>query len=350
MERSAEVLNPKWGDLDGWWSRTVVPSKQFDCWRDFVIDAHLSWDIKPLACDGFPAFLRQGRFDGYRLIHLTAASGGVSGRRSRQEIAKDDEEYYNLLYVAEGALGLDFGSHRIRLDSGTFAMWDTTKPMEFDVIERLREVSFSVPKKRLHQVLARPEDYCGRLLRTSSGISRMFIDCLLALDTNFGELSSREASDVVDATTDMMVSTLMSKVALPVEAAHHKQFQHVMDFINRQIDNPCLTPRRVAREVGLSERQLFRLFATVGTTPSAWIRRQRLERCRQCLVSPASAHLSVLEVAVRWGFIDASVFSRSFRQEFGVSPRQLRSAAQAQAQAHVQTQPSRVFLPGSASV
>jgi transcriptional regulator GlxA family with amidase domain len=124
----------------------------------------------------------------------------------------------------------------------------------------------------------------------------------------------------------MMVAMLLSKARPQAATAHDRQLRHVTDWVARNIDNPCLAPARIAREVGLSERQLFRLFATVGTTPAVWLRKLRLERCRADLLSPSCAHLSVTDVASRWGFVDSSVFSRGFRQEFGVSPRQIRSA------------------------
>jgi AraC-like DNA-binding protein len=326
MAEQQAVIDSRWNDLDGWSSSSVEPSKQFNMWRDFVVDAHLFWDIKAPAHDRFPAFLRQGRFDGHRLIHLTAASGGVTGKRSRHEMAKDDEEFYNLLYIAEGKLGLDFGTHNIVLEPGTFAVWDTSRPLEFNVIEKLREISFSVPKKRVESDLLRPEDFCARVIQSKVGIAKLFVDCLQALESNFGELSKSEANDVLNATTEMMVAMLLSKARPQAATAHDRQLRHVTDWVARNIDNPCLAPARIAREVGLSERQLFRLFATVGTTPAVWLRKLRLERCRADLLSPSCAHLSVTDVASRWGFVDSSVFSRGFRQEFGVSPRQIRSA------------------------
>lgn len=319
----------RWSDPSHWSTNAITSSKQFQVWRDFVVNAHLFWDIGRLDCEEFPAFLRQGRHEGFRLIHLTAPSGGVKGRRTRHEIAKDDGELYTLLYVAEGSLGLDFGTHQIRVGPGTCAMFDTTRPMEFIIDDRLREISFSIPKSRLDNALPKPEQFCGRAMQCDSGISKLFISFLLGLEANFGELSGFEANEVVSATTEMMVAALMSKMERGAEAAaYQKRLQHVMDAINRQLENPFLTPRRVARDAGLSERQLFRLFASLGTTPAAWVRRRRLERCHQDLVSQASAHLSILEIAGQWGFVDASVFSRAFRQQFGISPRQLRPGAQ----------------------
>ena len=164
--------------------------------------------------------------------------------------------------------------------------------------------------------------------RATSGIGKLFIDCMLALEANFGELSNAEAGEVLDATMEMLVATLSAKVELPAQQrAFQVQLRQVMASINLQLDDPSLTPRRVAQASGISERHLYRLFAEAQTTPASWIRKRRLERCRHDLVSRNCQHLGILEVAARWGFFDSSSFCRMFRQEYGQSPRQVRTAA-----------------------
>ena len=325
MTYSSPVLNDHWRDLESWTTATVMPSKQFDHWRDFVVDAHLHWNIHSVPCDQFPAFIRQGRYEGFRLVHLTAARGGVIGRRSTREIAQDNEALYNLIYVAEGSQCLEFADHEIRLDPGTFALWDSTQPMNFNTGEGLRQITFSVPKKRLDDALPRSGEFCGHAMKATSGIGKLFIDCMLALETSFGELSNAEAGEVLEATTEMLVATLAAKVKLPEPRGFREQLQHVMAGINRQLDDPHLTPQRVACDNGMSERHLYRLFAEADTTPASWIRKRRLEQCRRDLVARSCAHLSIIDIAVRWGFFDSSSFCRMFRQEYGVSPKQIRS-------------------------
>ncbi|WP_236656569.1 helix-turn-helix transcriptional regulator [Streptacidiphilus jiangxiensis] len=78
-----------------------------------------------------------------------------------------------------------------------------------------------------------------------------------------------------------------------------------------------------AHHVSLSH--LHRLFQQDGTSVAAWIRDQRLDRARRDLVGTTS----IGAIAVRWGFRDAAEFSRVFRREFGLAPREYRSAAQA---------------------
>lgn len=330
MTLSSPVLNDHWRDLESWTTAAVAPSKQFDHWRDFVVDAHLHWNIHSVHCEQFPAFIRQGRHEGFRLVHLTAARAGVIGRRAAREIAQDSEALYNLIYVAEGSQCLEFGDHEVRLDPGTFALWDSTQPMNFNTGEGLRQITFSVPRKRLDDALPRAQEFCGHAMQATSGIGKLFIDCMLALETSFGELSNAEAGEVLEATTGMLVATLAAKLPLlPLHRGFREQLQLVMAGINRQLDDPQLTPQRVARDNGMSQRHLYRLFAEANTTPASWIRQRRLEQCRRDLAARSCTHLSILEVAVRWGFFDSSSFCRMFRQEYGVSPRQMRSSTDA---------------------
>ncbi|EWS59238.1 L-rhamnose operon regulatory protein RhaS [Methylibium sp. T29-B] len=57
-----------------------------------------------------------------------------------------------------------------------------------------------------------------------------------------------------------------------------------------------------------------------------WIRRQRLDRCRRDLRAAETAHLSITQIAYRWGFGDSSSFSKIFKREFASSPKDYRAA------------------------
>ncbi|MDT0467320.1 helix-turn-helix transcriptional regulator [Streptomyces gibsoniae] len=88
-----------------------------------------------------------------------------------------------------------------------------------------------------------------------------------------------------------------------------------------------LTPQDIADQHGISLRYLHRLFQPHGTTVNAWVRTRRLEAAREELARPGAAHRSIATVAARRGFTSASHFSRTFREAFGMSPVQWRSAA-----------------------
>ena len=64
------------------------------------------------------------------------------------------------------------------------------------------------------------------------------------------------------------------------------------------------------------------MFAQAGLGFATYVRRRRLEECREALiVDPAR---SIVDVAFAWGFNSLSSFYRAFIAEFGASPGDLR--------------------------
>lgn len=83
----------------------------------------------------------------------------------------------------------------------------------------------------------------------------------------------------------------------------------------------------LARRVGLSRRQLERLFrAEMETTPAAYSRMVRLRHGRALL---ARTDRSMTAIAHECGFADASHFARHLKAAFGQSPQAVRTAARA---------------------
>lgn len=331
MTVPSAALVTGWQDAARWSTNLVAPRRQFDHWRSFVNDAHMRWSIAPIRCERFPAFIRQGRHDGYRVTHLTSGPGGVVGIRGRHEIARDPDALYNLLYIVEGSICLSQGPRELHLGAGSFALWDTTRPMRFVTGNGLRQLTFAVPQAHLRRVLPRVDDYVFHKVEAGGGLSGLFADHLRTLDQRFGELPEETAGPVLRSTLDLLATTLCNEIR--PAGGGDRRLRQALDYIDRHLDDPRLDAGRVARAVGVSERHLHRLFDPLGATPAAWVRRQRLEHCREELSCAASAHLSITDIALRWGFRDAGSFSKRFRREFGHCPRHLRGTARGTAAA-----------------
>lgn len=79
-----------------------------------------------------------------------------------------------------------------------------------------------------------------------------------------------------------------------------------------------LSRSSTARRIGLSTRQLDRLFAEkLRVSHATQYRRIRLERARDLLRQSA---VPITEIALGCGFSSASHFSRAYREAFGVTP------------------------------
>ena len=106
--------------------------------------------------------------------------------------------------------------------------------------------------------------------------------------------------------------------------AREAHLHRVCQTIETLLADPGLSLGKVAREEGVSPRYLQKLFASAGQSFTHYIRLRRLERCRLDLTSPRCASLSISEISFRWGFNGSAHFSRAFRDQYGLSPREHR--------------------------
>lgn len=91
-------------------------------------------------------------------------------------------------------------------------------------------------------------------------------------------------------------------------------------------EDPLPIPE-IARQVGLTPRQLERLFARdLATSPVRYYLGLRLERARELLLHTT---MPVLDVAIATGFATGSHFSQCYRRRFAVTPSQARDDAAA---------------------
>lgn len=79
-----------------------------------------------------------------------------------------------------------------------------------------------------------------------------------------------------------------------------------------------LTVRDLAREAGMSSRNLGRHFVAVtGTSPLRWLLTQRLRRAQEL---PETSDLDVEQIAARSGMGSGATLRRHFNRQLGVPP------------------------------
>lgn len=101
----------------------------------------------------------------------------------------------------------------------------------------------------------------------------------------------------------------------------HPKLLHVIALMENSADK-VLSRDELAQQVGLSGRQLERLFQKyLRTTPRQYYLDFRLWRARNLL---RQTTLSVIEVAIACGFSTPSHFAKSYRERFGITPREER--------------------------
>jgi DNA-binding response OmpR family regulator len=103
---------------------------------------------------------------------------------------------------------------------------------------------------------------------------------------------------------------------IDVESSDDQLVQRVTQIIEAEMEDENFSVEALAQKTGLSRGHLHRRLRTaLDETPTALIRRLRLERAAQLLSGRAG---SVSEIAYGVGFKSVSHFSRCFRAQYGV--------------------------------
>jgi AraC-like DNA-binding protein len=97
----------------------------------------------------------------------------------------------------------------------------------------------------------------------------------------------------------------------------------VLRFVAANLGDPRLSVVAVCRRFAISPRLLHRLFEGQEHTFAQTVRTMRLERCARLLADPLDRS-TITDIALRHGFTDSASFSRAFRRNFGIAPREMR--------------------------
>jgi len=176
----------------------------------------------------------------------------------------------------------------------------------------------------MRNLLPNAQDYVGTPIDGSHGMGRLFTSHLRSLQHEIWDMSATDVTHVRSPTLELLARTYASLPARRRLSVRAQTFRRVRSFILEHLAEPELTPQRIATENRISVRYLHLLFGAAGSSVSAWIRSQRLERCAEDLANPTLVHQSITQIAHRWGFNDLGHFGKLLHRKFGASPREYR--------------------------
>lgn len=96
------------------------------------------------------------------------------------------------------------------------------------------------------------------------------------------------------------------------------------EYVHENWHMPELAVHDVAKAVGISERQLARVFSANELSVGRFMSEVRLENAYKLLISAHGKGLSIGQVAQHAGFRHTSQFSRAFKRKYGMTPRDAR--------------------------
>ncbi|NNG38043.1 AraC family transcriptional regulator [Flexivirga sp. ID2601S] len=111
-------------------------------------------------------------------------------------------------------------------------------------------------------------------------------------------------------------------------ASSDSHFAAAASYVEARVGDPALSATRIAAAVGLSPRQLSRVFAARDLTVPGYVTSRRLQRAHRLLA--AGSERPVTEIAHTVGFASPSRFAAAFRELYGESPSAFRARVRAE--------------------
>lgn len=252
----------------------------------------------------------------------------MSAVRARRHIESSSaDDFLIALHLRGTAHGTQDG-REVTLRPGDFALFDSTRPYSITFLgDRLFEhVIYQVPRASLR---AHRQIGMTTALRVpaASSAGRLVSPYLQTLARPWpSEDGQPPEQSLVDAGLDLAASALRITGGLQGQPAPSRRalLGELKRYALAHLGDPCLSPEAAARASYISVREVHRQFARDGLSFGAWVREERLRRCRHDLTRPQLSGLAVSEIAARWGFRSPAHFTRIFTARYGMPPGQIR--------------------------
>ena len=156
----------------------------------------------------------------------------------------------------------------------------------------------------------------GMRMTTAGGTSS--IDLMLKI------IADDHGEDLANAVADQMIYSSIrtdqdtQRLSVPTRiGVRHPKLSAVIQMMETNIEEP-ISPAVLAKDVGMSTRQLERLFRRyLNRSPKRYYMELRLQKARNLLMQ---TNMSVINVALACGFASPSHFSKCYRAHYDTTP------------------------------
>jgi AraC-like DNA-binding protein len=247
-------------------------------------------------------------------VHLARVTGSAHAvRRTANVIERSPAEAIAVYLTLRGTASFRCADGTRTLRPGNALICDADLPFDREFARGLEELVIKVPRPAFAAVA------------DATALSKPVVAAFGAVGR--GDRYARTLAQVADRATrperrlPADEGTVLDLVAVltwgqnTARATAHRAAAR--SYIEEHLTDPKLGAEQVAAAIGLSERQLSRVFAADQTSVPRHILTRRLQLAYSVLSSTADPRQTVAEVALTCGFTSVTYFSHVFRLHFG---------------------------------
>ncbi|MEO1640144.1 MAG: GlxA family transcriptional regulator [Pseudomonadota bacterium] len=156
----------------------------------------------------------------------------------------------------------------------------------------------------------------GNRITTAGGTAS--IDLMIKL------IAQHHGEELANSVADILIYSAIrtdqdtQRLSIPTRiGVRHPKLSRVIQMMEQNIEEP-ISPALLAKEVGMSTRQLERLFRRyLSRSPKRYYMELRLQKARNLLMQ---TDMTVINVALACGFASPSHFSKCYRSHYDTTP------------------------------
>lgn len=263
----------------------------------------------------------------YFLEHYALGRGTCNSMqdfdRSPRKLARDGMDGYLLQFYEAGRSEPRVGGGCEAAGAGDLYVIDLAQPLA-TTASAYANLNLLVPRQMLAPHLRHPDACHEAVLPARRPLVTLFRDALTSFYSQLDAMTLDQGQAALRPLLDLAAVAVNERICeSQVESVNLARLTAIHRYVEAMLLDPGLRVETVAAQFGLSRRSLYRAFAPFDGF-AAYVKERRLRRARQALLSPASRHLSIAEIALRHGFTNPEHFTRAFRTLFGMTPREVR--------------------------
>lgn len=303
-------------------TRTIPASRSLTKWREAVCSNLVGVECLTDARAELRGQFSQISHDGFAIARLQAEAHQAV--RQTSMLRKSNTDFYMLFLQKSGSM-------RVKRQGRSFEV----KPHDMYFYDGMTEHHLTFGKRFDHLAIRVPravvEKQWGALAEIGSfhaAATENVVDQVLTpmIGAALGANHSAALPAVVRSAFELFSARTFDGTTIPHGHSAHAQLTlaRVVRKIDMCLDDPQFNVEDIAKDLRMSRRNLDRLLAGCGTSFARLLIKKRLDRSVEMLEQPEAAGISITQTAMAVGFENHSFFSRKFREQFGLSPREFR--------------------------
>ncbi|SFK52581.1 helix-turn-helix domain-containing protein [Methylophaga sulfidovorans] len=246
--------------------------------------------------------------------------------RLSREPTNISQDCYFAVLVTKGKYKLEQDGREVFLEKGDMTLYDATQWHRITMPQAVSKVIISLPRDYFRQRISHIGNLTAKKISTKSGTAAITASCIQSLTQQLDILDCNTFHSLHDPLVDLLTLSLnqLEPKSVQLSNTQSSTLFHVKRYINQHCHYHDLSPKMISEAVGLSVRYINNLLQAEHTSLMRYVTQQRLNSVYRKLNSRQFMHRTITEIALESGFNNMAHFSRAFKAQFGLSPRQFR--------------------------